>query len=186
SSWRGVNYLRTLPGPNTSNTEKQQQQRSRFKAITGLASTLMGSLIRPVWNKATQQMTGYNLFVKTNMPAFNQDGQLANYGEFHASVGNLPLPSELTIQDDTETTSGIELTWEDESATGIGNADDKLRLLVMDASEMHVINSDVLRSAETASITLPLAAGTVQVYAFFGSDAGDAFSGDKHQEVSLT
>lgn len=48
SSWKGVNYIKSLPGPNTSNTERQQVQRSRFKSVVKMASSLLASLIRPV------------------------------------------------------------------------------------------------------------------------------------------
>ncbi|MFA8434682.1 MAG: DUF6266 family protein [Marinifilaceae bacterium] len=185
-SCKGVNYLKSLPGPNTSNSEKQQQQRQRFKAITGLASSLMGALIRPVWNLASGQMTGYNLFVKTNMPAFDSEGQLVNYSEFHASVGSLPLPSELSVQDDTDVVSGIELSWNDESANGIGHADDKLHLLVIKGDQVQVVHPSAIRSDQTVEVTLPVAPGEIQVYAFFGDDEGSQYSTDQYGSVTLT
>ncbi len=186
SSWKGVNYIKSLPGPNASNTEAQQKQRSRFKSVVSLASSLMESLIRPVWNLFSGKMTGYNLFVKTNMPAFDESGTLVNYSDFHASMGALPLPENLNIQDDADVVSGIELSWKDDSATGIGNADDKLHLMVMTADKVHILNTASIRSDQTAEITLPVPAGNVHVYAFFGTADGDKFSPDLYSLVVLS
>ncbi len=186
SSWKGVNYIKSLPGPNSSNTEAQQKQRSRFKSVVSLASSLMSSLIRPVWNLVSGKMTGYNLFVKTNMPAFDESGTLVNYSDFHASVGVLPLPENLNIQDDADVVSGIEVSWKDESATGIGNADDKLHLLVMTSEKVHIVNSAVVRSDESGEITLPVSVGEIHVYAFFGTAAGDKFSPDSYSKIVLS
>ena len=186
SSWKGVNYIKSLPGPNASNTEAQQKQRSRFKSVVSLASSLMSSLIRPVWNLVGGKMTGYNLFVKTNMPAFDESGTLVNYSDFHASMGALPLPENLNIQDDADVVSGIELSWKDDSGTGIGNADDKLHLLVMTADKVHILNTASIRSDQSAEITLPVPAGDVHVYAFFGTADGDKFSPDLYSAIVLS
>ena len=186
SSWKGVNYIKSLPGPNTSNSEAQQKQRSRFKSVVSLASSLMSTLIRPIWNLVSGKMTGYNLFVKTNMPAFDESGTLVNYSEFHASVGVLPIPENLTIQDDADVSSGIELSWKDESGTGVGNADDKLHLLVMNDEKVHILNTTSIRSDQSAEITLPVLAGDVHVYAFFESAEGDQFSPDTYSKIVLS
>ena len=186
SSWKGVNYIKSLPGPNASNSEAQQKQRGRFKSVVSLASSLMDSLVRPVWNLVGGKMTGYNLFVKTNMSAFDESGVLVNYSDFHASMGALPLPENLNLQDDTDVASGIELSWKDESGTGLGNADDKLHLLVMTSEKVHILNTVSVRSDESVEITLPVSAGDVHVYVFFGTAAGDKFSLDSYTKILLT
>jgi len=186
SSWKGVNYIKSLPGPNASNTEAQQKQRTRFKSVVSLASSLLSSLIRPVWNLVGGKMTGYNLFVKTNMPAFDESGELVNYSDFHASMGALPLPENLNIQDDADVVSGIELSWKDDSDTGIGNADDKLHLVVMTPERVHILNTASVRSDQSAEITLPVSAGNVHVYAFFGTADGDKFSPDLYSAIVLS
>ncbi|WP_321299248.1 DUF6266 family protein [Marinifilum fragile] len=186
SSWKGVNYIKSLPGPNASNTEGQQKQRSRFKAVVSFASSLLETLIRPVWNLSAGKMTGYNLFVKTNIVAFDETGDLSNFSQFRASVGNLSLPSNLTIQDDAEVSSGIEMSWKDESATGLGNADDKLHLLVMSDSKIHMIHSTAARSDQSAEITLPVDPGATHIYAFFGTAEADEYSLDQYQMVNVT
>ena len=186
SRWRDVNYMKSLPAGNNSNTEDQQKQRSRFKATVSLASALMSSLVQPVWNlAASSKMTGYNLFVKTNIAAFDENGDLT-YADFTASVGNLPLPSNLTIADNSQTSSAVDLTWEDESASGLGSATDILRLLVMKEDRTFVLNTGILRSAEAAEVDLPVDPGDVHLYAFFATEDADDFSTDQYQLISLT
>lgn len=186
SSWKGVNYIKSLPGPNTSNTVKQQEQRSRFKSVVKLASLLLATLIRPVWNLSSGKMTGYNLFVKTNMDAFDQDGDLVNHSEFHASVGTLALPADLSVQDDADVSSGIELAWNDESASGVGSADDRLHLVLVRYGEVKVLHPGTLRSAQSAELSIPFSAGMVHVYTYFGNADGSVYSSDQHHEVDLT
>jgi len=186
SSWKGVNYIKSLPGPNTSNTEKQQEQRSRFKSVVKMASLLLATLIRPVWNLSSGRITGYNLFVKTNINAFDQDGDLVNHSDFHASVGTLALPSGLAIQDDVDVSSGIIVSWINESGSGIGNNDDDLHLVVVKYDEIHVLHPRNVRSDQSAELTLPVSPGTVHIYAYFGKANGSQFSTDSYQEVILT
>lgn len=187
SSWKGVNYMKSLPGSNTSNTEKQQEQRSRFKAVVQMASSLLATLIRPVWNLAAEKMTGYNLFVKTNMAAFNESGDLTSFEDFKASVGSLALPSNLSVANDMDVSSGITVSWTDDSANGVGEADDLLHLVVLTSDDdVQVLHPGVLRSAETADITLSFSMGLVQVYAYFGNADGSEYSSDQHETVMLT
>jgi hypothetical protein len=186
SSWKGVNYIKSLPGPNASNTEGQQKQRSRFKAVVSFASSLLELLIRPVWNLSAGRMTGYNLFVKTNMSAFDDSGDLTNYSQFSASVGSLSLPSNFTIQNDSEVAAGIEVSWKDESATGIGNADDKLHLLVMAGDRVHILHTDAVRTDQSAEITLPVEVGETHIYAFWGTADADEYSLDQYQMINVT
>ena len=120
------------------------------------------------------------------MPAFDENGDLTNHAEFKASVGNLSLPSNLTVQDDGDVAFGIELSWKDESATGIGSADDKLHLVVMASDRIHILHTDAVRSDQSAEITLPVAAGEVHVYSFFGTTENDEYSNDHYQAVNLT
>nr|WP_320118667.1 DUF6266 family protein [uncultured Marinifilum sp.] len=186
SSWKGVNYIKSLPGPNTSNTEKQQVQRSRFKSVVKMASSLLASLIRPVWNLSAGKITGYNLFVKTNLAAFDESGELSNFEDFKASVGSLVLPGNLSIVNDTEVSSGITVSWSDESANGIGQADDQLHLLILKDDQVQVLHPGTLRSAETADVTLPFEPGMLHVYAYFGAADGSEFSVDLHETIMLT
>ncbi|WP_282127062.1 DUF6266 family protein, partial [Marinifilum flexuosum] len=90
---------------------------------------------------------------------------LSNFSQFRASVGNLSLPSNLTIQDDAEVSSGIEMSWKDESTTGVGNADDKLHLLVMSGDKVHILHANAARSDQSAEITLPVDPGATHIYA---------------------
>ena len=92
----------------------------------------------------------------------------------------------MTIQDDADVVSGIEVFWKDDSDTGIGNADDKLHLLVMNEEKVHILKTSSVRSDQSAEITLPVSAGDVHVYAFFGTADGDEFSPDSYSKIVLS
>ena len=186
SHWKDVNYIRSRPRPSKSDTEGQKKQRLKFKGVASLASSLMDTLVRPVWNLSAGNMTGYNLFVKTNLPAFNEEGELANFDALSASIGNLPPATDLTVKDDTEVSSGITITWSDESASGIGKASDKLHLLTIANGKAYVIPTSAIRSTESIDIELPLSPGKIHVYAFFGKEDASQFSSDKYHEITLT
>ncbi|BAX78788.1 hypothetical protein ALGA_0394 [Labilibaculum antarcticum] len=101
-------------------------------------------------------MTGYNLFVKTNVAAFDESGELTNFKDFKVSVGPLALPSGISIANDMDVSSGITVSWTDDSANGIGKADDQLDLVVLKSDDdVQVLHPGTLRSAETADVTLP-------------------------------
>ena len=78
------------------------------------------------------------------------------------------------------------MPWKDESDTDIGNADDKLHLLVITDEKVHILNTTSVRSDQSAEITLPVAAGSIHLYVFFGTAAGSQFSADSHSEIILS
>lgn len=186
SRWRDVNYIKSLPSGNKSNSEGQKKQRGRFKAVVVLASTLMTSLIRPMWNlAASTKLTGYNLFVKTNMQAFDLNGEFVPEN-FQPTIGNLPLPTNIQIVDDTEKSAAIKMTWEDESELGVGNGSDLLRILIYNGSRTTIVNTTVKRSAESANVDLPVEPGKFQLYAYFEDENSKEFSISKHKEIEIS
>jgi hypothetical protein len=186
SRWRDVNYMKSLPAGNNSNTEDQQKQRSKFKSTVSLASALMASLVKPVWNlAASSKLTGYNLFVKTNIGAFDENGDLT-HADFTASVGDLSLPSNLVIANSVDVSSAIKLTWTDESSSGLGSETDTLRLLIIQNDKTFVMSTGMQRSAEMAELELPVDLGEVHVYAFFATEEEDDYSSDQYQLVDLS
>ncbi|WP_282127015.1 DUF6266 family protein, partial [Marinifilum flexuosum] len=76
--------------------------------------------------------------------------------------------------------------WKDESTTGVGNADDKLHLLVMSGDKVHILHANAARSDQSAEITLPVDPGATHIYAFFGTAEADEYSLDQYQMVNVT
>lgn len=45
--------------------------------------------------------------MKTNLPVFGQDGEIEDYSALKLSVGELPLPTNMVIEDDDVIEGGV-------------------------------------------------------------------------------
>lgn len=188
-SWKGISYLRIKADHhNDANTEKQIQHRAKFSAVVALARSIMDTIIRPVWSRKAVKMSGYNLFTKTNLQVFDANGEIPDFSQLQISIGDLPLPNNLVIQDDAATEGGIAISWEDNSGIGSALATDKLNVLALSEGEVRVLQGvNITRDAEVANILLPFGAGVVaQVYVFFQSVEHGTYSIDKHATVNVS
>lgn len=188
-SWKGISYLRVKADHhNDANTEKQIAHRAKFSGCVALAQSIMDTIIRPIWNKKAVKMSGYNLFTKTNLQAFDENGEIPDFSALQISIGDLPLPLNIQMQDDAATEGGITVTWEDNSGVGTALATDKLGVLAICNGEVRVLQGvDITRDAEVANILLPFGAGVeAQVYVFFQSVENSTYSVDEHGTVNVT
>ncbi|MGF7139776.1 DUF6266 family protein [Roseimarinus sediminis] len=188
-SWKGITYLRVKSDHyNDANSEKQVKQRTKFAACVAFAKLIIDTIIRPIWNKKAVKMSGFNLFTKTNLSAFNADGDIGDYSQLQVSVGDLPLPENIVIADDAETEGGVSITWEDNSGTGSALASDEFRILAISNGEVNVLQDiEITRETESAKVLLPYGAGVeVQVYVFFESVENYIFSPSQHGAVNVT
>ena len=188
-SWKGISYLRIKADHHSdANTEKQIQHRAKFGACVALARSIMDTIIRPIWNRKAVKMTGFNLFTKTNLQVFDANGEIPDFSQLQISIGDLPLPNNLVIQDDAATEGGITVTWEDNSGVGSASATDKLGVLAMSGGEVRVLQGvNITREAEAANILLPFGAGVeAQVYVFFESVEYGTYSIDHHATVNVS
>ncbi len=98
-SWKGIDYIRIKPDHhNDANTEKQIQHRAKFSAVVALAKSIKTKIIKPVWDQLAVKMSGYNLFVKENIKAFDVDGAVSDYSLLTFSNGNVSLPGDVPLQ----------------------------------------------------------------------------------------
>lgn len=188
-SWKGISYLRVKSDHyNDANSAKQVTQRTKFAACVAFAKLIMDTIIRPIWNKKAVKMSGFNLFTKTNLPAFNADGDIEDFSQLQVSTGDLPLPNNVAIADDAATEGGIAITWEDNSGVGSALATDELRVMAICNGEVNVLQGvNISRAAEAANIVLPYGAGVeAQVYVFFESVESSIYSPDQHGTVNVT
>ena len=147
----------------------------------------MDTLITPVWSKKAVKMSGFNLFVKTNIDVFDDTGALTDYTNLKLAVGDLPLPTSLAIQLAGSGNGAITVTWVDNSGTGIADSTDRLRIAAMSNGELVLISGLVFnRNAQQANVQLPFAAGsTAHVYAFFENEGKSKYSADFHAQVVI-
>lgn len=75
SSWKGIATMRSLPiSVANPRTAPQVRQRTKFGAASQYASQILPTIIKPLWDRFAQQESGYNAWVRTNLPFINDLG----------------------------------------------------------------------------------------------------------------
>lgn len=181
-------YVRTAPKRRKDSwSPKQEQHRRRFQAFTRFYRMLRGNIVQPIWNlSATKQQTGYNLFMKANLPAFNADGSAFDPSLLHYSTGPLALPQNLMLHRDELNPMVVHVSWNPECITSKERPDDEL-LIVYGGSFKAIgpIEAGVRRETGKCTIdfTGQLTKGSWELYLFFASANREKYSPDKHFSV---
>jgi hypothetical protein len=187
-TWKGINYLRIKAASHSdAQTEGQVNQRNRFGSCIALAKSVMDTLIRPIWNRKAVKMSGYNLFTKTNMPVFDEFGEISDFENLKFSIGDLPLPTNIVIDNNGAGNGAILVSWNDNSGIGIAAPTDRLRVVAMCNGELVVMQGLVYtREAQQASFQVPFGAGdSVHIYVFFQNELNSKYSTDFHTLVNI-
>lgn len=179
----GKTYFRRRPERyRDALTPVQQLQRGRMLAAIAFYRNLRDTFISRIWRVAAREegCSGYNLFVKHNINAFDREGVIADYSKITLSHGTLPLPEQLRV----EKTGDNEVTvrWDDSLPVSYSRRADRLYAAVVYGS-----NPFEVRFPETEGIyrqdlsaTLSLTASPeeeVHLYLFFGSTQPENYSG---------
>jgi hypothetical protein len=187
-SWKGRGYVKIRPSSIANpKTPKQQRQRARFAACTKLSKFLTVDILKPIWKKMAGNITGQNLFMKTNISMFSPDGTITDYENLKVSVGRLPLPENIVVQNDGTTAGAIRITWEDNSGWSIAAATDRLKVVYIAGVTAVVMKGLVFtRSEELATIQLTGVSGqTVHLYVFFEDEESETYSNSFHAMVAI-
>lgn len=171
SSWKGINVMRAMPTSVANpNTEAQQAQRSAFKQTSMLASAILTSIIKPFWDREAVKMSGYNLFVKTNI--VNATKELGfDFSKLQMSVGRMDA-----IRVDSfghNEVDKFQIAWDRDSTPLYSSGDDEAVVVIL-ANDGSVIASKQLgvkRSvgAYQLSINGAIPEGLCHLYLFFVS-----------------
>jgi hypothetical protein len=183
----GKGVVRMAPRERSKNSWSEGQKMYR-KKVSNLGAFWMHSIprdIRKIFDLASDQMTAYNLFLKTNVNAFSADGTQIDFEWFHLSAGKLPLPHKLRANRVTSDPGKIEVSWQDDSDIGLAGTRDELKMVIVhDGKFTAPIATGALRKQETAVIQLPAGLGTIQgIYLSFASKERELYSADQWFEV---
>jgi hypothetical protein len=156
SEWKGIEVLKTAPVRSKNSwSERQVIQRQRFKAISEYCNNYRYTLIPQIWNLAAKNMSGRNLFLKANAPAFALDGELTAVDKLHFSAGDLPLPQQFTAKRKDDDPFKVEVTWTIDDNLSPVYLDDELMLVAGNADKFTgPIATGVLRKKGSAVISL--------------------------------
>lgn len=96
SSWKGIPVVRSLPASVANpRSAAQMTQRMRFALMINFSVSILVGWIRPLWNRDAKRMSGFNAFVRANMSAFNNDGNIV-LSQLIASHGRLLPPASIS------------------------------------------------------------------------------------------
>jgi len=188
-TWKGINYLRIKAASySDAQTEGQVNQRNRFGGCIALAKSVMDTIIRPIWNKKAVKMSGFNLFTKTNISVFDELGEISDFENLKFSVGDLPLPTNLIIENNLAGNGEIHTAWTDNSGIGIAAPTDRIRVLVMCEGEMVILQGlSFPRFGEFANFHIPFVTGqTVHIFVFFENEVKTKYSNSQHAMVVIS
>lgn len=180
----GKGVVRMAPRERSKNSWSEGQKMYR-KKISNLATFWMQSVPREVtrvFELAAENMTAYNLFLKTNLPAFSVDGMQIDLEWLHLSAGKLPLPHKLRAARVAGDPEKIEVSWLDDSDIGLARSRDELMMVIAHQGKFTApIATGAFRKQESAVIQLPAGMGTIQgTYISFASKERELYSADHY------
>jgi hypothetical protein len=174
--FNGSTYMRRAPQrPRNSWTPDQLLHRQRFSKVNQFCKQFKDSLIPQIWNDAAIRMSGYALFLKTNMRAFAPDGSLADPKKIVLSTGKLPLPEGLHAQRTAPEGTILQVSWLRDLHRGGNTLQEELMFIsAADGRYSEITATGLLRmdrggSFELPASALPLAPGPLHIYLFFAS-----------------
>lgn len=138
---------------------EQVQYRQKVSNAGAFWRQLDKNPVRMTWKLAAEGMSGYNLFLKTNLPAFVGDGSQMDLERVHLSVGTLPLPLQLKAVAVEGDPTKWNISWKDDSGIGLSQASDTLLVVFAhDGSFSKPVETGIQRNRESAVVQVP--AGT--------------------------
>ncbi len=182
-NFRGGTYVRTAPRSRKKNEwgATQTAYRNKFSKVCHFWTRQTYDATKKIWGIAAENMNGFNLFVKTNLPAFGSDGTVTEYERFHVSTGKLPLPRQLRAERVVGDPEKVEVHWEDDSGEALALPDDELMMVAVRGSRIFApVATGALRRQQSAVAQLPAGTGEIKgIYLYFGSDKRRLYSVDQ-------
>jgi hypothetical protein len=181
----GKSLARRLPHKREpgSTSEKQLAHMNRFAAVAHYARSSKQTVIEPIWNMPAKQknMSGYNLFLQANLPAFDASGQVKDPLLLRFSAGSLPQANNLTATLDPENPHIVAISWTTE---GQGEAspyhDDCLMCVTYPKETIELVNTGFTRKDKKVFLEWPLGqAKDVFLFLFFWNKSRNSYSPDQ-------
>lgn len=117
TSWKGINVIKTKPltvaNPRTAG---QIAQRSKFGYATKFASNILATGIKPLWDRFSSRMSGYNAFIKNNVAIFD-DVTPSDPSALIFSKGKMGATEISSIVPD-QTMSQVVISWQGDAGQG--------------------------------------------------------------------
>lgn len=190
-SWKGIAIMKSQPlSVANPKSAGQVAQRTKFSKTVELASSLLGTVITPVWNSFASMMSGYNLFMQTNsQSAFLTNGTFVPDGLQISPTTLAPAPIDGVVVD----VSSHNCTYNCSNLSGSENRlDNDIPYAILLNSAGKVIGtktSGSTRESEGQTFNLdvtPVLGQAYTLYVFYKSADGKRVFGAAHKTVSAT
>jgi hypothetical protein len=161
TSWKGIAVIKAMPlSVANPQTAGQVEQRSNFGAVVIIASFLLASVIKPLWDRFASAMSGYNAFVSANVDKFTA-GVLTSFSTFQISTGKMAATAGNSVSGSNN--SGMAgVAWTSGAGQGYKLASDLGYIVIYNETQdvWSICATNPLRSAEAVQVTLNTASHT--------------------------
>ena len=99
--WKGINAARSYAIPSNPNSTSQQTQRGIMKSMITYCQASLITLIHKFWDPFAVQMSGYNLFIKTNRKPGTTQTAWTDHIIAKGSLPNMPISNHLSATNQT-------------------------------------------------------------------------------------
>lgn len=80
AGWKGIATMRSLPQSVANpRTTAQVANRTTFAQLAQLGSSVLPTIIQPLWNRWAKRMSGYNEWLSVNKKLLDESGSLAAF-----------------------------------------------------------------------------------------------------------
>lgn len=186
SSWKGIPVMKSLP-PSVANpkTAKQIEQRDRMSACTAFATAILADVLKPLNDRFSSRMSGFNAFTKANIANFatgvlSAPSSVSISPSMHKAqlIDAIAAEAKLTKKD-----AKVHLEWTSDEGTGLALPTDRAFVVVYNRTTKKTFGqeSTAIRDNEELDFFLPddefEPGDVVDVYfAFLREDGTVAFS----------
>lgn len=147
SSWKGINVVKTIPlSVANPRTAGQIAQRSAFSLTVQDATALLSTVVKPLWDRFSVKMSGFNSFIKANIEIMGAAGPISETA-FVISKGKLQAPI-ITDASNNAVNPGINLTWDENSTDPYALPTDEVYVVVRKFKEGNEL-AEGIKLAET-------------------------------------
>lgn len=168
SSWKGIAVIKSLPlSVANPRTAKQTTQRTAFKETGEFAKKILGGWIKPLWDRFASQMSGYNAFMKVNVPLYNQENDYPT-NAFLMSRGKMKA-TDFTFTAPTNGGVAFDIEWTEVGDSGLQLASDIIYVMIYNDNEMSNVKvaSGALRNDGTITVEVDEAVATGEHYSIY-------------------
>jgi len=155
--FNGGTYTRSAPRRTKDSwTPNMLNHQKRFALVVKFCGQFKSSVIPQIWNDAAVKMSGYALFLKSNMSAFAKDGSIEDPKKIRFSTGKLSVPEGIEAHRTAVESSTIEVNWQEHAHLGGKNLKDELMYIcVKDELYSEITATGILRGHLNGSFELP-------------------------------